>query len=296
MATPDVGQVPGRLIDWAAGVVGIPAGVVAAQLNEESGGDPAAVSPTGAEGVAQFEPGTWQGLGCGGSPTNVNNAMTCYAKYMYQLVQQYHGNIRDALAAYNAGPGDLAAGYGYADTILGNAGEKTTLTSAGGSGQAANQPGTSSGTCLIGFGGVSIPLIGNVGSACFLPKHTGRAFIGIMLMTAGAFIALPGVAMIMIDVGLRAAGPIGGAAQRTGRVVSWVAPEAGAAMSAAGSAASRGRRPQRQAPAPEVREAQQASRTRVREQARTTPAQGRHATDRERRGRGGRHAAPGPAT
>ena len=36
-----------------------PAPVIAAQIDQESGWNPTAVSPTGAEGLAQFEPGTW---------------------------------------------------------------------------------------------------------------------------------------------------------------------------------------------------------------------------------------------
>lgn len=100
---------------------GLPLKVVAAQISEESGWQPNATSPTGAEGIAQFEPGTWSSWGHG-SAYNPQDAMPAYGRFMGHLLKQYHGDIRDALAAYNAGPGNLQAGYSYADQILGAAG------------------------------------------------------------------------------------------------------------------------------------------------------------------------------
>ena len=113
-----VGAVSAAQVNHAASALGISPKIVQAQLNMESGGDPSAVSPAGAQGVAQFMPGTWSGQGCAGSPFNVGDSLTCYVKYMKELLRQFGGNIRNALAAYNAGPGNLSAGYGYADSIL----------------------------------------------------------------------------------------------------------------------------------------------------------------------------------
>jgi len=116
--------VPGPYRSWvvqAANATGMPVSVVAAQINLESGFNPRATSSTGAEGLAQFLPSTFAGLGIQGSPYDPNSALAAYIKYMNQLLAQYNGNIRDALAAYNAGPGNLAAGYGYADSILAKA-------------------------------------------------------------------------------------------------------------------------------------------------------------------------------
>ena len=121
-------------VNTAAAATGLPVGVVAAQINEESGFQPGVSSPAGAEGIAQFLPSTWHGLGCSGSPFNAGDSFRCYATYMSQLLHQFHGNVRDALAAYNAGPGNLQAGYGYADTILRAAGQSPGITAAGGSG------------------------------------------------------------------------------------------------------------------------------------------------------------------
>jgi Transglycosylase SLT domain len=116
--------VPGPYVGYvysAAQATGMPASVVAAQINLESGFDPTAVSPTGAQGIAQFEPGTWAQYGSG-SPDNPQDAFTAYAKYMGVLLKDEKSSIQDALAAYNAGPGNIQAGLGYADTILTRAG------------------------------------------------------------------------------------------------------------------------------------------------------------------------------
>ena len=109
-----------RYVTAAARDTGLPAGVIAAQIDDESGWDPKAQSGAGAEGIAQFEPGTWAQWGTG-SPYNPADAFPAYAAYMSSLLSQF-GNVRDALAAYNAGPADLQAGYPYADRILSAAG------------------------------------------------------------------------------------------------------------------------------------------------------------------------------
>ena len=124
--------VPAAYQGWvsqAAAATRMPASVVAAQINMESGFNPRATSPTGAQGIAQFEPGTWSGLGIKGSPYEPGAALQGYSKFMGGLVQQYGGNLRNALAAYNAGSGNLRAGFGYADAILKQAGAPTSLSS-----------------------------------------------------------------------------------------------------------------------------------------------------------------------
>ena len=121
----------------AAAGTGLPTTVVAAQIDDESGFNPNVTSGAGAEGIAQFLPSTFRSYSSG-SPFNTNNALTAYTKYMSTLLAQYHGNIRNALAAYNAGPGNLAAGYGYADAILGRAGMGSTATASGGTGTATS--------------------------------------------------------------------------------------------------------------------------------------------------------------
>lgn len=228
-------------MDWAAGVIGISPAIVRAQINMESGGQDVN-SSAGAEGYAQFLPSTWRGLGCPGSPHNVNDAMRCYAKFMYQLVQQFHGNVRDALAAYNAGPGNLRAGYGYADSILAAAGQSQNTRASGGSGtavdatltankqqaQAADVKASTDPSCAWGVHGdipvlSKIPIVGGKFTAdvCFLHKTTIRHAVGGLLVGAGFLVMLPGLA-ITVAFGFRASG----AARVATQVIS-VVPGAG---------------------------------------------------------------------
>ena len=121
------------LVMAAARASGLPVKIVATQIDYESAWDPTVTSSAGAEGIAQFEPSAWATYGHG-SPYNPRDAFVAYAKYMGALLHQYKGNVRDSLAAYNAGPGNLAAGYPYADTILSGAGYTGNPTAGGGSG------------------------------------------------------------------------------------------------------------------------------------------------------------------
>jgi transglycosylase-like protein with SLT domain len=108
-------------VENAASQLGIPASIVANQIYYESAFNPNALSPTGAQGIAQFEPPTWAQYGTG-SPDNPTDAFAAYVKYMSVLLKQENGNVFNALAAYNAGPGNLSAGDGYAQHIFSGAG------------------------------------------------------------------------------------------------------------------------------------------------------------------------------
>lgn len=123
----------------AAAQTGLPASVVAAQINDESGFNPRAVSSTGAQGIAQFEPGTWATWGHG-SPFTPSDAFAAYARFMSALLKQEHGSVRNALAAYNAGAQDIPAGLGYADTILANAHTGQGLRAGSGTGAPSGAP------------------------------------------------------------------------------------------------------------------------------------------------------------
>jgi len=77
--------------------------LLAAQLMAESGFDPNAGSPAGAQGIAQFMPGTAASYGLT-DPFDPVAAIEAQAHLMSDLLRQF-GSPELALAAYNAGPG-----------------------------------------------------------------------------------------------------------------------------------------------------------------------------------------------
>jgi len=88
-----------------AQTTGIPPDLFVRQINMESGFDPYASSPAGAEGIAQFEPATAAGLGI--DPWDPVQALQGAADLMARYRQNYGGDYGKALAAYNGGSGRL---------------------------------------------------------------------------------------------------------------------------------------------------------------------------------------------
>ncbi len=107
-ALPDF--VPARFapaITRAAQRWSVSAALLAAQLYAESGFNPFAVSPAGAQGIAQFMPGTARGMGLH-DPFDPTRAIDAQAHLMRDLLRQF-GTVPLALAAYNAGPAPVQA-------------------------------------------------------------------------------------------------------------------------------------------------------------------------------------------
>jgi soluble lytic murein transglycosylase-like protein len=85
----------------------VSAALLAAQLYAESGFNPFAVSDKGAQGIAQFMPGTARGMGLE-NPFDAEAAIDAQAHLMRDLIRQF-GSVPLALAAYNAGPTPVRA-------------------------------------------------------------------------------------------------------------------------------------------------------------------------------------------
>jgi cell wall-associated NlpC family hydrolase len=93
----------------AGATYGVDPTLLAAVAKQESGFQPSAVSSAGAEGLMQLMPATAAGLGV--SALDPAQAVDGAAQLLSGYLQQYQGSVPLALAAYNAGPGAVAA-YG----------------------------------------------------------------------------------------------------------------------------------------------------------------------------------------
>ncbi|XXM73871.1 lytic transglycosylase domain-containing protein [Lysinibacillus sphaericus] len=94
------------IITKAADKFQLPKKLIQAVIQQESGFNPDAVSPAGASGLMQLMPSTARGLGV----TNIfdpGENVFAGTKYLRQMLDKYNGDINLALAAYNAGPGNV---------------------------------------------------------------------------------------------------------------------------------------------------------------------------------------------
>jgi len=95
-----------RLIENAAHANGLPVGFMTRIIWRESSFRAAAVSPMGAQGIAQFMPGTAQQRGLA-DPFDPEEAIPKAARLLAELRRKF-GNLGAAAAAYNAGSARVA--------------------------------------------------------------------------------------------------------------------------------------------------------------------------------------------
>jgi hypothetical protein len=89
------------ILEASAKTEGLPVGYFTKLIWRESAFKADAVSPAGAQGVAQFMPGTASARGLA-DPFDPASAIPASAKYLAELVRKF-GNLGLAAAAYNAG-------------------------------------------------------------------------------------------------------------------------------------------------------------------------------------------------
>ena len=123
-----------NLLDQAAARYGVPPDLAVAVAQQESGGNPHAVSAAGAQGVMQLMPATAAALGVS-NPYDAGQNIDAGVRFLSQLLGQF-GDVPLALAAYNWGPGNVSKnGYNnwpsetvnYVSSILARIGQAFTL-------------------------------------------------------------------------------------------------------------------------------------------------------------------------
>jgi Transglycosylase SLT domain len=93
-----------RVVGQAASDNGLPLDFFTRLIWQESRFNPEAISPKGAQGIAQFMPGTASGRGLA-NPFEPVQALREAASYLRELRTTFRGSLGLAAAAYNAGPG-----------------------------------------------------------------------------------------------------------------------------------------------------------------------------------------------
>lgn len=95
-----------NVIQQASQKFGVPVPLIKAVITAESAGKTNAASPVGAKGLMQLMDGTARDMGVRNSLNPVENIYGG-TKYLRKMMDTFKGNLDHAIAAYNAGPGNV---------------------------------------------------------------------------------------------------------------------------------------------------------------------------------------------
>jgi hypothetical protein len=167
-----------RLIEGAARAQKIPGNMLTKLIWQESSFRPNVVSPAGAQGIAQFMPGTARERGLL-DPFDPEQAIPKAAEFIAHLTEQF-GNLGLAAAAYNGGPARVAswlAGRGglpaetqnYVVAVTGRSAEEWASDARDRKDTDQEASGTEPQTCLQIVATLRVPGRGNTLEAPFAP-------------------------------------------------------------------------------------------------------------------------------